>query len=92
MGTELSNSRFDVFFSAYLSVHVPDDNFDVMIWAAVVVLFQLLVESIFLVIGVSKMREVYVYYADVEKSAFDPQHAHSIANRTPVKHTFACIF
>ena len=68
MGTELSNSRFELLFSAYLSVRVPDDNFDVMIRATVVFLFQLLVESIFLVIGASKMQGVYIYYADVKKT------------------------
>ena len=88
MGTELSNSRFELLLLAYLSVHVPDDNFDVMIWTAVVFLFQLFVEGIFLIISASKMRGVYVDYADVEKSTFDLQHAHSIANSTPVKHTF----
>ena len=81
MGTELSNSRFELLISAYLSIRVPDGNFVVMIWVAVVFLFQLLVESIFLVIGASKMRGVYVYYANVKKPAFDPQHAYSIANR-----------
>ena len=32
-----------------------------------------------------------MFYIDVEKLAFDPQHTHSITNRTQINHTFARI-
>jgi len=53
MGTELTDYRSVFLLMAYLSVKVPDDDFDVVVRAAIVFTFQLLVKSILVVLSAS---------------------------------------
>jgi len=53
MSTELTDYRSVFLLMAYLSVKVPDDDFDVVVRAAIVFTFQLLVKSILVVLSAS---------------------------------------
>lgn len=83
---ELSNNRSKFLLLANLSVEIPDDDLDVMVWAAVVFTLQLRVEFFFVIIGTCEVRAMHVDDADVEEPALDPQPAHSAVDRPPPNH------
>ena len=89
VGTETSYRRFKCLLPSDLSIKIPDDNFNVVLWAAVVLPLQLRIIIVFIVIGASKVRTMHIYDAQVEEPATNPQPAHPFIDRPPPDHSLS---
>ena len=89
MQASWSDYRSVHFLPAYLSIHVPNNDFHVPSRAAIVDLLQLRVERFLLVVGSSFMWAVHVDDAVVEEPALYPQLAHPCVDRLPPHHALA---
>lgn len=69
-----------------LSVKIPDDDFHISSWAAVILLLQPRVECFFLFFGSFFVWAVDIDDAVVEETASDPQLAHPVADVLPANH------